>query len=172
MKILVFRTVSQTHMGSIIKGVIKKFGTNDGITIICRPENSSAMNAINNVSRTLACSLYEYDFKKLSNKDYETLSKQKFDTVIIPISGNSHSYDNVIMFAKKVFGSTEIFFHQWEGEFGKTPQSKFVKYKKNILNIGYKKLVFLISYIIGAPFTLIYIITLNTLYFFRWLRTL
>ena len=126
-KILVFRSVTATHMKFIIKNTINHFGDHD-ITVFTRPESSMSMKTINGVKSVITCSQKLINSKNLSKNEKDELRKycDIYDMAIIPISGNIHSYNNILKFSKEIFKIKINFYHLWEGNYEEESKSIFI----------------------------------------------
>tara|TARA_B100000315_G_scaffold183127_1_gene172040 strand:+ start:2020 stop:2496 length:477 start_codon:yes stop_codon:yes gene_type:complete len=153
-------------MSSIVRNVRKKYGKNNHYTILTRPENSIAMKEIEGVKTVLQCSLIQFDHKNIDAIERANLSSYRFDLIIIPISGNVHSYSNVLKFAKRIFGTDNVIYHKGDGEFGKRPTSVFYSYTPTILFSTFRFVANAISLIMTIPLMIIF--AMNILFSFNY----
>ena len=117
MNILVYRTVRTEEMGYVIKDICDKYGDDNNITVITRPENKVTMEAIEGINEvaTYSNNIFQFNTKLISQ--ITELKKHKFDVVIIPTNGNVEGYRNVYKFHKRVYGKEPVLYYKYPKEF-------------------------------------------------------
>jgi hypothetical protein len=156
-KILIFRSIRAEEMGYVVQDVIDKFNLNCEIVILTRPEYVASMKAIPNISSVLTFKGNTFYITKASPEEIAELSQHKFDSVIIPTSGNLDSYDNIIQFSQHIFGKIPIFYYLYP--------KNFIQYQRSIFKKATTRLIKIISVALAIPG--LFVFFLGVLYF--WL---
>ena len=147
MNILVYRTVRTEEMGYVIRDICNKYGDNNNITVITRPENKVTMESIEGIDEVI---LYSNNIFQFNNKliiQIMELKKYKFDVVIIPTNGNVEGYRNVYKFHKRVYGKGPVLYYKYPKEF----------VINNIYSVT-RVVINIFSFILSVPILLAYLV--------------
>ena len=147
MNILVYRTVRTEEMGYVIRDICNKYGDNNNITVITRPENKVTMESIEGIDEVI---LYSNNIFQFNNKliiQIMELKKYKFDVVIIPTNGNGEGYRNVYKFHKRVYGKGPVLYYKYPKEF----------VINNIYSVT-RVVINIFSFILSVPILLAYLV--------------
>jgi hypothetical protein len=147
MNILVYRTVRTEEMGYVIRDICTKYGDDNNIKVITRPENKVTMESIEGIDEVILYSNNIFQFNNKLKSQIIELKKHKFDIVIIPTNGNVEGYRNVYKFHNKVYGKGQVLYYKYPKEF----------VINNISSVN--RLVFnLFSFILSVPILLAYLV--------------
>ena len=150
--ILIFRSVVSTSMGYIVQNVYEKFSDDITVTIITRQENAHAMGIIKGVNKTICNTGNKFALKNENIDSLQSLRKNHFDLVIVPVNGQLDSYDNIIKYSSTIFKETPIYYHNFNFP------SNFKQYQKNNLNELYKYFIQGFSLLSGGGVLVCYFI--------------
>ena len=75
MNILVYRTVRPEEMGYVIRDICDKYGDNNNITVITRPENKVTMESIEGIDEVILYSnnIFQFNNKIISSANLFTI---------------------------------------------------------------------------------------------------
>ena len=147
MNILVYRTVRTEEMGYVIRDICNKYGNDNNIKVITRPENKVTMESIEAIDEVILYSNNIFQFNNKLKIQIIELKKHQFDIVIIPTNGNVEGYRNVYKFHKRVYGNSSVLYYKYPNEF--------------VLNNIYslKRIIFnIFSFVLSFPTLLAYLI--------------
>lgn len=107
MQILVFRSIRPEEMGYVLSDIQELYGNTD-ITVITNKQNLFAMQNTQYVKKVITYNGNNFEYYSHLKDEVKSISKNKYDLVIIPTNGNIETYENIYKFVKKYLNSKSI----------------------------------------------------------------